>query len=190
MTEPLLIGLVGRARVGKDTSAEHLQNHGFLAASFADPLKNMLEAAFGPHFRDGDREKPLDWLGKSPRELMQTLGTEWGRDCVHRDLWVLLANERWQKFWRLPQGASELSNPYAGMVFTDVRFENEAGWITSRGGWLIEITRKDVQLVSAHRSESADLSDLCDFHIGNDHTVLHLHKRLDEVLAVIKGRGV
>ena len=179
MSKPILIGLVGRARVGKDTAAAYLEHHGFHPAAFADPLKDMLEAAFGPHFRTGDREKPLEWLGKSPRELMQTLGTEWGRDCVHRDLWVLLAHRRWQS----------TKSKYAGMVFTDVRFENEAGWVTRQGGWLIEITRPDAQVVNPHSSEQADLSDLCDFRVDNDGTIQQLYNRLDFLVETIKGRG-
>lgn len=179
MSKPILIGLVGRARVGKDTAAGNLEHHGFRPVAFSDPLKDMLEAAFGPHFRTGDREKPLEWLGKSPRELMQTLGTEWGRDCVHRDLWVLLAHRRWQS----------IKSKCAGMVFTDVRFENEAGWITSQGGYLIEITRSSAQPVNPHSSEQADLSDLCDFRVDNDGTIQQLYNRLDFLVETIKGRG-
>lgn len=181
MPEPILIGLVGRARVGKDTAAAYLKHRGFHPVAFADPLKDMLEAAFGPHFRTGDREKPLEWLGKSPRELMQTLGTEWGRDCVHRDLWVLLAHRRWQMF--------KHTSLREGVVFTDVRFENEAGWITSQGGWLFEITRPDAQVVNPHSSEQADLSDLCDFRVDNDSTLQHLYSRLDCLVEMIKGGG-
>ena len=179
MHEPILIGLVGRARVGKDTAAEYLVESGFRSGSFADPLKDMLETVFGPHFRSGDREQPIEWLGKSPRELMQTLGTEWGRDCVHRDLWVLLAHRRWQS----------IKSKCAGMVFTDVRFENEAGWITSQGGYLIEVTRSSAQPVNPHSSEQADLSELCDFRVENEGTFNHLYVQLEGVLDLIKGRG-
>lgn len=141
-----LIGLVGKARVGKDTVAGHiLDNYGLMQYAFADPLKDMLEAVFGDKFRGGDREQVIDWLGKSPRQLMQTLGTEWGRDCVHPDLWVLFAEQEWLK-------AQARKAP--GLVISDVRFKNEAEWIHQAGGLLIEITRPEAGEVSAHRSEA------------------------------------
>jgi hypothetical protein len=41
--KPLLIGLSGLARVGKDTAAQHLVNHrGFQSYAFADPLRDGL----------------------------------------------------------------------------------------------------------------------------------------------------
>ncbi len=39
------VGLTGKARVGKDTVAEHLvKQYGLMQYAFADPLKDMLEA--------------------------------------------------------------------------------------------------------------------------------------------------
>ena len=42
------------------------------------------------------------WGGKTPRYLMQTLGTEWGRMMVDGDLWVELCCVRIR--WALSQG--------------------------------------------------------------------------------------
>jgi len=52
-----LIGLIGRARVGKDTVAHYLcRRYHFSHLAFADPMKEMLEVSFpGINFRDGDR---------------------------------------------------------------------------------------------------------------------------------------
>lgn len=55
MTRMKLIGLIGRARVGKDTVAEHLRTyHGFSQYAFATPIKDTLTVAFGNHFHHGE----------------------------------------------------------------------------------------------------------------------------------------
>lgn len=163
----MLIGLVGKARSGKDTAAEALvRAFGLEQYAFADPLKEMLEAVFGDKFREGDRESPIPWLGKSPRYLMQTLGTEWGRDLVHPDLWVLLA-DGYRK-------AAEAKG--TGMVISDVRFRNEADWIMSSGGLLIEILRPDAEQVAEHVSEDALGGLTLPAQIVNDGTVKELQE--------------
>lgn len=91
----LLIGLTGSARSGKTTAAKHMAiEHGLLHYAFAQPLKAMLAQGMNltdDHLEGALKEQPLPWLGKAPRELMQLLGTEWGRGMVHSDLWLLLA---------------------------------------------------------------------------------------------------
>ena len=79
----MLIGITGPAFSGKDTIANHLcLTHGyFTCEAFADPLRDGLSALFGlfPHHFDAKhKETVIEWIGKSPRELLQTLGTQWG----------------------------------------------------------------------------------------------------------------
>ncbi len=169
-----LFGLVGKARSGKDSAAEGLTRaFGYERYAFADPLKAMLEAGFpGVNFRDGDREKPIDWLGKSPRQLMQLLGTEWGRTHVHPELWVLMADQQWQTVQAWGNG----------MVVTDVRFNNEAEWILSRGGMLIEILRPEVEQINAHVSENALTNNVPMTQVTNNGTLAQLHKNVVEAV--------
>ena len=86
----LLIGLAGAARSGKSTAAAELAaQHGFIHYAFAQPLKAMLAEGLNlsaAQLEGAEKEAPLPWLGKSPRELLQTLGSEWGRKLVHREL--------------------------------------------------------------------------------------------------------
>jgi hypothetical protein len=140
-----LIGLIGRARSGKDTVAGYLaMQHKFTHVAFADPFKEMLEVAFGGiNFRDGDREQPIDWLGKSPRQLLQTLGTEWGRNQIHPDLWTLITERKVLK-------AIDFNR---SMIISDVRFHNEADMILKHGGELWQIQRDTTETVNAHISE-------------------------------------
>ena len=87
-----LIGITGPAQCGKDTVADYLiERLGYAKASFADPLKKMLEAGLGlnaAQLYGPDKEAIAPRYGCSPRHIMQTLGTEWGRERVHPDIWV------------------------------------------------------------------------------------------------------
>ena len=128
----MIVGLCGRAGSGKTTAAEALVARGFASISFAAPLKRMFAALdIAPSPRDDPRvwrETPHPLLcGNTPRQALQTLGTEWGRDCLGADFWV--------RIW-----AAEAAN-HAHVVADDVRFPNEAAAIRGAGGLVIRIDR-------------------------------------------------
>ena len=170
-----LIGLIGRARSGKDTVAGYLcRRHRFTQDAFADPMKEMLEVAFGDLFRDGDREAPLPWLGKSPRQLMQTLGTEWGRNQVHQDLWTLLMEQK-----ILREKAIEEAGFKVSMVISDVRFHNEADMILRHGGELWHIQR-DGASVAEHISEHTQWDTYQTKVIENNGSLEELYLKVEQ----------
>ena len=145
MHQATVIGLHGRARAGKDTVANFILSHrGGYVYSFADPIRAML-VPLGIDMADpywqANKEAILPALGASPRRLMQTLGTEWGRQLINPDLWLILAKQR-------------LLNLGPGMVIADVRFENEASWVRAHGGRVIHIERPKSVAVEAHASEA------------------------------------
>lgn len=140
-----LIGLTGRtgsnqiAGCGKDTVAEMVSRHlGLPIYGFADPLYDMVKAGFGIDGRDSywsDREQKSAVIpmlsGNRPvslRYLLETLGTEWGRNMVSNNLWTTIATLRYR-------------DSKVGMVVKDVRFKNEQDWLDSMGGTLIHILR-------------------------------------------------
>jgi hypothetical protein len=114
---------------------------------FADPFKNMLKAlGLNSEQVDGSlKEVPTALLGgATPRHAMQTLGTEWGRNLIHPDLWIMAWRELY--FKRLPEDH---------IVVDDVRFANEATAITELGGYLIRVTRPlEMRTGSIHISET------------------------------------
>lgn len=128
-----IVGLAGPAGCGKDTVAEFLcTTQGFVQVAFADPIRVALKAMLGLrdwHFTDRMmKEGIIDGIGKSPRQLMQTLGTEWGRELVHTDLWVTLLGDKVDRLRESPPCLH-----IAGIVISDVRKENEAAYVRKHG---------------------------------------------------------
>lgn len=157
-----LVGLTGAAGSGKDTAADYLvAHHAWRKVSFAQPLKDGLCAMFGwspDQLLDREwKERVLPDIGKSPRQLMQTIGTEWGRELVHPNLWLLLARQNI---------ASKLE--YRDVVVSDVRFDNEAEMIRSMGGTIVHISRARIASVSPHVSESGVMMLPADIRLLND----------------------
>ena len=146
MSKQLLIGLCGPAGCGKDTVAGFLPN--FHRYALASPIKSMVGTMLKLHDSVWDdrewKEAKIAWLGKSPRELAQTLGTEWGRQHVHPDLWLMLGMRRWDEV-----RASAMPR----LAITDVRFDNEALAIINAGGTVWKVDREGVAPVAAHSSE-------------------------------------
>jgi hypothetical protein len=200
-TYPPLIGLHGFPRSGKDTAAEVLtRDHGYTRIALADPIRNGL-LALDPWVRAGDwseynddnRDDPR-WLSYpysvSPRRLT-SLVAEFGWDGLKAsDLWRFETRTLPQKFGT-EVGREEFWNTFwldlaerrmldAGrVVVTDVRFANEAEWIRSQGGLLINIVRPGYGAVNNHASEAVQE---CDVIINNDSDVSTLLARLEEVV--------
>lgn len=174
-----LIGITGRARSGKDTAAGFLTEQGWVQYRFADPLKAAVRVMFGltrEHTDGALKEQTIPHLGVSPRRLMQTLGTEWGREVIADDLWLRVAD-------KVLADVEEQGAP--GVVISDVRFPNEAEWVRSRGGQVVEIIRPDTEAVAAHVSEAG--AGEPDVTISNAGTFHALRERVLQV--VTEGTG-
>lgn len=152
----ILLGLTGPAGCGKTTLANYLvQEHQFVEISFAEPIRDMVasllridRSIFDAMITDRTtKESPLPNIGASPRRLMQTIGTEWGRKLIDDDLWVNLARDRIEFI------EQTLRHEYAGIVISDVRFENEAKFIRANG-LLLHIARPDLVPIDQHESEN------------------------------------
>ena len=171
---PQLIGIAGKARSGKDTAADLiLAEVGGYRYSLADPIRRMLKAGLNIDMQDPywqeNKEKPIPAFGdKSPRQMMQWLGTEWGRVLVSDGLWIVLAMQ-------------EFLNRGPGMIVPDVRYENEARWVRQHG-LLIHITRPGVSPVNSHISENGVSYEVCDRTIFNDGSLEDLLTRVREIL--------
>jgi hypothetical protein len=135
----LYIGLVGRAGAGKDTAADVIQSMqptGVARVSFAQPLKEICKLSFcldEDAFTDRNKKEAVDprW-GLSPREMCQRMGTDFFR-AMDQDFWI----KRMESTLQNLEGISVV-------LFTDVRFINEAKYITEDlGGYLVYIDADD-----------------------------------------------
>jgi len=195
-TPPLIIALMGKAGAGKDTAAEHLAiAHQFEPYALATPIKTMVQALLTEvgqpdahrhlHHRVLKELPIAELCNTSPRQMAQTLGTEWGRQCLHPDFWLRCAD--------MALGLPD--HPVHGrIVISDLRFANEAAWVRAYGGVVIRITRSHysgLHPVRAHVSESEQDDIIADHHVRNDATRLDLYDELDMVMAqVLAARGM
>jgi hypothetical protein len=140
-SQPLLIGLASHAPgSGKSTVAGHLAAKGFALVPFARPLKEMAEV-FLRHLGTlspedikrvvyRDRNEIIPGINVTGRHLLQTLGTEWGRERICANVWLQCWNNT----------ARALLRSGTPVVVDDVRFPNEADLVTAAGGrlWLVD----------------------------------------------------
>ena len=173
-----VIALVGQAGSGKSEVARHLvANHRYTRVGFADILKDMLgrlglnKSEIGGHLK----EQPCSLLlGQTPRHAMQTLGTEWGRDLIHPDLWT--------HAWKI-RVVKELNYGY-NVVADDCRFMNEESSIrTFHPSEIWYIRRKGLSERMEHSSEQ-DFGDIVvDRTIKNYGSISDLKNAADSILA-------
>lgn len=153
---PLLYGITGPARSGKDTIATLMPGileYPCKIVKFASPIKKVLKELF--EFTDeqleGDSKDLPDpryemQSGKflTPRHAMQRFGTEFARGC-YPNIWVDACMRE------------VLSNARKGVVsiITDLRFDNEAEMVRGLGGKIIKVERPGLQVLPGqHASEN------------------------------------
>ena len=173
-----VIGICGRAGSGKTTVAGMIP--GAVVVQLADPLYAAVAVMLGlpesmlrsPHYK----EKPVPGLGKSPRQMMQTLGTEWGREMVDRQIWIRLLERR----------ISALRDAGVETVaVADVRFENEAAAIRAMpGGEIWRVHRAGPSTAASHSSEAGVVLLQHEVEIQNYGNLDALRTRVLEALAL------
>ena len=156
----MIIALTGLAGSGKSTVAEMLNG---VQIGFADPLKRFCGEVFG--FSNEELYGPSearerysqvftrpDGQPLTPRFALQTLGTEWGRNC-DPDVWAKagIARASWLE-------GNRIECPAMGpVVITDLRFVNEARLVREAGGEVWRIRRpgawQTLKLEQMHPSE-------------------------------------
>ena len=159
------VGLAGFARSGKDSVGAVLVSEGFQRRSFATPMRQAL-CRLNPLVDTVNGVMPLmdalyllgSWEGlkvRAPgvRVLLQRFGTDVGRELFGEDFWV-------------EQALDGLGDE--DVVFTDVRFPNEAEAIRGRGGVVWNVVRPGVGVANGHVSESALAGFVFDETILND----------------------
>lgn len=184
MTLPRIIGLYSDApQSGKTTVAEYLSRHDYQRISFAEPVKEMAAlllqnlgyaksaALYRVH---NDKSSYVPEIGVTVRHLLQTLGTEFGRDCLHPEVWLISWKKRAEKV--LAAGHN--------IVVDDCRFSNEAELLRHEGAQLWRIHRPGVVRTTTHASEGGLDNYAFDFHLHNNTSIRTLKLAVCQKLGV------
>jgi hypothetical protein len=187
------VGLIGKARSGKDTVAERLgRTFAYTRVAFADPLKDM---ALRLNPIVGTDNDTLAVPGERLRDVVSFWGWERAKDELPEVRRVLQrigqgVREHDEDFWvrvalRKIDAAAKWNLP---VVVTDVRYENEARALRDRGFALFRVTRPASSRVSMtealaeHDSETELDNWATSLTIANTGTLDDLNRIVDSLL--------
>lgn len=135
---PKVIGFHGPYGSGKDTLGlllSHDLPESYIT-KFAAPMYSLaakVDLVFHPAMT---HEEKSGFLLDNPefgtrRNFLEKLGTDFGRDMIHPNFWVtLLANQ---------VKSIQEQFPFAPIIITDVRAENEAAWVRANDGIIFRL---------------------------------------------------
>lgn len=171
-----LIGLIGRARSGKDTFARGLVSRGYTRVAFADPLREMVEEI--------DPIVDVGHVSRRPLSLRRALDAHGGWEGIKDSVYGPEARRLLQQsgqavrryepdFWLragMLKALATIDHGSGAAVITDVRYKNEADAIQKEGGVLVRIVRPDLVSTDTHPSETELDGYPTDFTIRNTGT--------------------
>ena len=191
----MIIGMSGKARVGKDTTGiifkEELSKSGkgeFQLIEYSRALKEDIsrdfnlshEQLYGDLKEVPDKRYPKQDEFWSPREILQAYG-EFFRS-IDIDFWTNKVFE----------------NHFENLILTDVRHKNEVKAIKDRNGYIVRINREHNTNIHGtnHISETAlDFSDTIedassiykpDFEIENNGSIKDLTNTVKDIILIIE----
>jgi hypothetical protein len=177
MEQVKVIGFSGYARSGKDTAASFLE--GWKRIAFADSLRD-LAMQLNPYFKEAEktyadllREEGYENAKKRPyvRGYLIRLG-EGVRTHIARDAWIRAAFLKIEK---------EIEAGGKRIVFTDVRYPNEAELIQKNGGRVVMIIRPGIE--PAGPEEARSISEVRpDYVVTNDSTLEDLREKIMRIV--------
>jgi hypothetical protein len=189
----MIIAISGKIGSGKSTVGDIFEKQGFVLDSFAKSVKDICSILFGYDRNKIEGSTPADrlWrekidknntnlIGKdfTPRDAMVLVGTEFGRNMIHPNIWIETLFNR--------------SDKNKDLLITDLRFPNEYEEIKKRGGIVIRINRPNLTNLinnsnsSNHISECALDNHNFDYVINNDGTLYDLEISIINIINEIK----
>ena len=160
------IGIHGRIGAGKNTAADALMTNSRTEKqlAFVGEFKEGLQKIFGfteeqLHTQKGKRMVD-ERYDVSSRQVMQDIGTDYIRKKIRPDFFV----------FRMREIVDGLSQDIDTVIFTDVRFPEEAAYVKELGGTVIGIRRENdgTEEVSEHESETPLSDDYVNVWLENE----------------------
>ncbi len=202
----MIIGFVGKNRVGKDTSADFLidivkninKDIEIKRYALADPIKDIARIMF--NFSENqlyghDKDIIDTRYGIKPRDFFQKFGTEIMQFDIYNYLPTLIDHIPKREFWiqlLLNKIHNELElNSNKLIIITDVRGNHEARRIFENGGYLIQVTKTDNNSINNHitQSEVDCIEEKYIYHkINNSSTLENLKKQIEIVCKKIQNK--
>lgn len=176
MSRPRVIAFTGKMGAGKTTAMEYMQyvlddlGATNMELKFAGKLYELQTVIYNTLGRKVE--------GAKDRELLQFIGTEWGRKKFGPSIWVDLWKERVEQFPRS-----------VVIVNDDCRFDNEAETVREMGGIIVEIVASEetraarIPLINTgHSSENGISANLVTYQIDNNGTDAELRNQIEELV--------
>ncbi|NBW19953.1 MAG: hypothetical protein EBR82_69480, partial [Caulobacteraceae bacterium] len=181
MQKPIIIAFCGLAQSGKSTAMravrQFIHNNSPKAAvyslSFAEPLKEAYRAITGEPFLDVAEYKNAPsamFEGLTNRQVIQNIGTDALRNSFDKRIWIKCLQK---KVEGIAQNGHE-----SYILISDLRFVNEADWVISNNGIIVQIRRKGV-VSDGHESEDTKL--IPGYLIKNDGTMQEFFDKLNNL---------
>lgn len=191
------IGIIGRARTGKDTMGQWLvDQRGYRRVAFADALKEAAlkvdpvidDGNAGYRFQAARLSEVVGGYGwerakeiGDTRRFLQELGA--AVRALDEDFWLRAAMKQ----------VMEANDAGVPVVITDVRYPNEAESLRRAGFHLVYIDRPGVPQMD-HASENSLTADDADYVIVNDGALHDFHNDLrvivERIYAIESARSV
>lgn len=175
-----VIGITGRKFSGKDTLGNFFVNEfGYQKIAYADALKEAVKSIFDfddEQLNGSKKEVIDDFWNKTPRQILQFVGTDLFRNHTHellpnigKDIWCQVVKRKILNKFN--------ENPCSKFVITDARFENEVNVIRELNGTVINLYR-DTGYTDNHESEALIDTLYYDYKFENNSSKNELYHKV------------
>lgn len=188
---PKLIGILGRSRSGKDTTANIIMSiypDQYTLQRFAQPIKNALKEIydFTPEQLEDDEKELIDErYNITPRQAMQEMTAHYlkkhgGAFFSERVFTAFDISASVSASVSASASASDNANVSApfGIIIPDVRYEHDINAIRTRGGIIIKVIRPSLTTTQQHTVEDNIQTFEADYTIVNDGNIPLLRNKI------------
>jgi len=181
---PNLIGILGRSRSGKDTTANIIMSlypDQYILKRFAQPIKNALKEIydFTPEQLEDDEKEHIDErYNITPRQAMQEMTAHY----LKKHGGAFFSERVFTTFDTMTNANAKITatSPF-GIIIPDVRYEHDIKAIRTRGGIIIKIIRPSLTINQQHTVEDNIQTFEGDYTIVNDGDISLLQRKIKEI---------